>query len=66
MNPIRSALSLGLFIVVGSAWMLLMNPPGSGGFVASLIGLASGAVLVGGAVIWARRSLRHATDKEDK
>jgi ABC-type thiamin/hydroxymethylpyrimidine transport system permease subunit len=62
----RAVLSFGLFILLGSVWMLLIHRPGSSEFVVSMIAAASGAVLVGSTIILARRNLRHALHKEDK
>lgn len=66
MNMQRAILSFGLFLVIGSLWMLFVFPPGSGEFVVSLLSMASGAVLVAIAITLARRTLRQAPDKEDK
>lgn len=63
---VRAVLTFGLFILLGSVWMMLFHRPGSSEFVVSLIGAASGAVLVGATIILARRTLRHALHKEDK
>jgi hypothetical protein len=64
-SPHRAVLTVGLFIALLSGWMVIMNGPGSGAFIASLISLASGALLVVVAIMLARRSVRRAPNKED-
>ena len=62
----RSILTLGLLLLLGSVWLVLSFPPGSGEFTVSLISLAAGAVLVAIAITSARRNTRRAPDKEDQ
>ena len=62
----RAILILGLLLLLGSLWLVLSLPPGSGEFVVSLISLVTGAVLIAIAMILARRSIRRALDKEDQ
>jgi hypothetical protein len=54
----KAALSIALFIVIASAALLLIQPPGTAEFVITVLSLAIGLVFTGVVMIMARRGTK--------
>lgn len=54
----KAALSIALFIVIGSAGLLLIQPPGTAEFVVTAMSLAIGLIFTGVVVLVVRRGMK--------